>query len=86
MYYAVVAVTLRRSILDPQGSVITKSLASLNFEVTETRVGKYLELTFAATDMEQATKLVDEMCSKLLINKITEEYRLISLVCMENRE
>ena len=46
MYKVKVYVTLRESVLDPQGKAVTHSLHSLNYQqVTDVRIGKYMELT-----------------------------------------
>ncbi|MCL2548733.1 MAG: phosphoribosylformylglycinamidine synthase subunit PurS [Symbiobacteriaceae bacterium] len=84
MFLAVIAITLRKSILDPQGSMIAKSLRNLDFRVEDTRAGKHLELTFRASDENHARELLQEMCAKLLVNSVTEEYRIISLNAYED--
>lgn len=46
MFKVKVFVTLRESVLDPQGKAVTHSLHSLNYkEVADVRIGKYMELT-----------------------------------------
>lgn len=70
-----VYVTLRESILDPQGSAVKGSLTKMGYgEVEDLRIGKYLELTIAdsARDMDN---LVKEMCEKVLTNVVIEDYR-----------
>ncbi|NLT95635.1 MAG: phosphoribosylformylglycinamidine synthase subunit PurS [Clostridia bacterium] len=75
MYKAKVFVTLKPSILDPQGNAVKKGLLSLGFNnVEDVRVGKYLEVTLEAADKEQAFKDIDEMCKKLLANPVIEDY------------
>ena len=45
MYKAQIKVTLRKSILDPQGKTIEHSIQSLGYKnVKDTRIGKYVEL------------------------------------------
>ncbi len=68
-------VTLKESILDPQGSAVQGSLSKIGFaEVTDLRIGKYLEVTIADTDRDIDT-LVKEMCEKVLTNTVIENYR-----------
>jgi len=75
VYKAKVFVTLKPSILDPQGNAVKKGLLSLGFNnVEDVRVGKYLEVTLEAADKEQAFKDIDEMCKKLLANPVIEDY------------
>jgi phosphoribosylformylglycinamidine synthase len=75
MYKVKVFVTLRESVLDPQGTAVKNSLHSLSYkEVEEVRIGKFLELTIAKTDRELDV-LVKEMCERLLANTVIEDYR-----------
>lgn len=70
-----VYVTLKESILDPQGSAVQGSLQKIGYaEVADVRIGKYLELTIADTDREIDT-IVKEMCEKVLANTVIEKYR-----------
>jgi phosphoribosylformylglycinamidine synthase PurS subunit len=73
MNKAKVYVTLRESILDPQGKVVTAGLHKLGFEEVENvRIGKYIELTLS----EKSEERVKEMCDKLLANYVMEDYRI----------
>jgi phosphoribosylformylglycinamidine synthase PurS subunit len=75
MYKIKVYVTLRESVLDPQGVAVKDSLHRLSYEeVAEVRIGKYIELTLAEGDYDLDTK-VREMCEKLLANMVIEDYR-----------
>jgi phosphoribosylformylglycinamidine synthase subunit PurS len=70
-----VYVTLRESVLDPQGSAVMGSLHNMGYdEVQDVRIGKFLELQLndAERDVDTAVK---EMCEKLLTNTVIEDYR-----------
>ena len=70
-----VYVTLKESILDPQGSAVQGSLQKIGYaEVADVRIGKYLELTIADTDRD-VDSIVKEMCEKVLTNTVIEKYR-----------
>ncbi|MFF5996486.1 phosphoribosylformylglycinamidine synthase subunit PurS [Lysinibacillus sp. KU-BSD001] len=70
-----VYVTLKESILDPQGSAVKGSLEKIGYgEVADVRIGKYLEVTIADTDRDIDT-IVKEMCEKMLTNTVIENYR-----------
>lgn len=74
MYKVKVYVTLRESVLDPQGTAVKGALHSLSFtEVEDVRIGKYMELTIhdSVKDIDVAVK---EMCEKLLANVVIEDY------------
>lgn len=75
MYKVKVYVTLRESVLDPQGKAVTHSLHSLDYkEVKDVRIGKYMELTVEKSERD-INEVVTEICSKLLANVVIEDYR-----------
>ncbi|MBI3306358.1 MAG: phosphoribosylformylglycinamidine synthase subunit PurS [Candidatus Omnitrophica bacterium] len=75
MYKALINVTLKKSVSDPQGQTVLHALESLGFkEARDLRVGKYFELTLDASDKGKAEAQVRAMCDKLLINPVIEEY------------
>ena len=72
-----VVVTLKRSVLDPQGTAVTHALGSLGFsEVKDARLGKLIELSLDETDSARARARVTEMCEKLLANTVIEKYHV----------
>ncbi|WP_153127200.1 phosphoribosylformylglycinamidine synthase subunit PurS [Peribacillus tepidiphilus] len=75
MFKVKVYVTLRESVLDPQGNAVKGSLNSLSYtEVQDVRIGKYMELILEKSDRE-VEETVKEMCEKLLVNTVIEDYR-----------
>ena len=75
MFKAKVNVTLKKSVLDPQGQTVLQALHSLDFNgVKDARVGKYFELALNTSDRSKAEVELKAMCDKLLINPIIEEY------------
>lgn len=75
MYKVKVYVTLKESVLDPQGSAVKGSLHQLNYkEVNDVRIGKYMELMIDQTVSDLDTT-VKEICEKLLANTVIEDYR-----------
>ncbi|WNB91823.1 phosphoribosylformylglycinamidine synthase subunit PurS [Bacillus sp. NEB1478] len=75
MYKVKVYVTLRESVLDPQGKAVMGSLHKMGqSEVEDVRIGKYLELTMQKGDYDLDAKIA-EMCTKLLSNPVIEDYR-----------
>jgi phosphoribosylformylglycinamidine synthase len=73
-----VFVTLKRGVLDPQGSAVARSLHSLGYaEVEDVRLGKYIEVRLregASADDER--RRIEEMCRRLLANTVIEDYRI----------
>ena len=75
MYLAKIKITLRKSILDPQGKAVEHSLKSLGYdEIVDTRIGKYIELKINANSKEEANDIADKACEKLLANLVMEDY------------
>ena len=61
---------------DPQGVTVRQGLNALGFaEVSDVRVGKYIELRVGGETAEDVHLRVDEMCRKLLANQVIEDYR-----------
>ena len=74
---ATVFVTLKPSILDPQGKTITEALHTLGYgSVRDVRQGKYFELDVDAADAGQARALAATVADKLLANPVIESYRV----------
>ena len=72
-----VVVTLKRSVLDPQGQAVGRALGSLGFgEVKGVRLGKIIELDLEGESREQAEPRIRSMCEKLLANLVIEEFRI----------
>ncbi|MEL6551637.1 MAG: phosphoribosylformylglycinamidine synthase subunit PurS [Pseudomonadota bacterium] len=71
---AVVTVSLKTGVLDPQGEAIKSALGSMGFAGVEgVRQGKVIELDLAEGTTEAE---VTEMCEKLLANTVIESYRV----------
>ena len=74
---AKVYVTLKKSVLDPQGKAVQHALSTLGFsDVKDVRMGKFIELDLGNIDKAAAEPKVKTMCEKLLANTVIEEYRL----------
>jgi phosphoribosylformylglycinamidine synthase subunit PurS len=72
-----VTVTLKTSVLDPQGKAIEGSLKSLGFDgVSNVRQGKVFDLEVAGTDRAKAEADIKSMCERLLANTVIESYRV----------
>jgi len=76
MIKATVYVTIKQSVLDPQGVAVQGALHSMGFnEVESVRIGKVMELNLDTTDRVEAEKRLKVMCEKLLANTVVEDYR-----------
>ncbi len=76
MKFAVI-ITLKKDVLDPQGKVVEQTLQSMGENTLKNlRQGKYIEIELNESDENKAHKTVEDMCKKLLVNLITEEYKI----------
>ena len=75
MYKAKVYITLKDSILDPQGTAVKKALENLEYKnVEELRIGKAIYIKINESDKQKAEVQLKNMCEKLLYNPIIENY------------
>ncbi len=75
MYHARVIVTLRRSILDPQGKAVEHGIHTLGHtSVDQVRIGKYVEMNINAASQEEAERIARVAGEKLLANPIMEDF------------
>jgi phosphoribosylformylglycinamidine synthase subunit PurS len=73
-----VYVTLKRGVLDPQGSAVNRALHALGYgEVSDVRLGKFIEVTLDEKLPEEKEKeRLEEMCRRLLANTVIEDFRI----------
>ena len=72
---ALITITLKPGVLDPQGQAIHNALASLGFTgIGEVRQGKYIELELAENEEGKAREQVERACKELLANTVIENY------------
>ena len=74
-----VTVTLKKDVLDPQGKVVQDTLENIGLNLINIRQGKYFEIEINEKDQTKAEKNVNEMCKKLLVNLIIEDYKINKL-------
>jgi len=72
-----VTVKLKKDVLDPQGKVIQQTLHSMGMNTLKNlRQGKYFEIDIEEDNENEGKKKIEEMCKKLLINLIIEDYKI----------
>ena len=72
-----VTVTLKKDVLDPQGKVVENTLVNMGMgDLKNVRQGKYFQIEVDDSDQITAEKKVDEMCKKILVNLIIEDYKI----------
>ena len=72
-----VTVTLKKDVLDPQGKVIENTLINMGMsKLKNIRQGKFFQIEVEENNENVAKEKVDEMCKKLLVNLIIEDYKI----------
>jgi phosphoribosylformylglycinamidine synthase PurS subunit len=73
-----VYVSMKPSVLDPQGQTICSALNGMGYKtIAAVRQGKYFEVQLAdGTSREAGSKLLDEVAREVLSNPVIEEYRV----------
>ena len=72
-----VTVTLKKDVLDPQGKVVQNTLNNLGMNsLKNIRQGKFFEVEIDESNEDDARNKVNEMCQKLLVNLIIEDYKI----------
>lgn len=70
-------VTLKKEVLDPQGKAVSQTLKNMGYNnIINVRQGKYFDIEIEETDKEQAKKIIEEICKKLLTNIAIENYTI----------
>ena len=77
MYKATVNVTLRKSILDPQGKAAHHALQNLGMnEIDSVRIGKLIEMNIDADTEDRARQIAEDACAQLLANEVMEDFNV----------
>ena len=72
-----VTVTLKKDVLDPQGKVVQNTLVNMGMsDLKSIRQGKHFEIEVSEKNQTLAEKKVNDMCKKLLVNLIIEDYKI----------
>ena len=73
---AKIYVTLKQSVLDPQGKTVQRALEQMNYKNVESvRIGRFLEVELATSDEAAAAAPIEEMSKKLFVNPNIEQFR-----------
>ena len=72
---AIINISLKQGVLDPQGLAIQNSLSNLGFNnCKNVRTGKQIILDFDSNEEGQVIKETKKMCETLLVNTVIENY------------
>jgi len=74
-YTAHINVMPLKELLDPQGKAVNNSLHNLGLtNVNDVRIGKHISLHVDAATKDEAEKITQEACKKLLANQVMEAF------------
>ncbi|MCP5112178.1 MAG: phosphoribosylformylglycinamidine synthase subunit PurS [bacterium] len=75
---ALVYVSFKQTVLDPQGKTICSALQGMGYqEITGVRQGKYFEIELAPDlDAQQAEQRINEVATDVLANPVIEDFRV----------
>jgi phosphoribosylformylglycinamidine synthase subunit PurS len=73
-----VYVTMKATVLDPQGQTVCRTLGSLGHKsITDVRQGKYFELLIAeGASKDQVRTEMEQIAHDVLANPVIEDYRV----------
>ena len=73
-----VFVSLKKTVLDPQGQTVRSALTGLGYQsVSEVRQGKFFEIALApGVTRDQAQKDIDTLARDVLTNPVIEDYQV----------
>ena len=73
-----VFVSLKRTVLDPQGQTVRSALTGLGYQsVSDVRQGKFFDIALApGLSRDQAHQEVDTLARDVLTNPVIEEYQV----------
>jgi phosphoribosylformylglycinamidine synthase len=74
---ALVYVTLKKTVLDPQGATIARALQGMGHpEITDVRQGKFFEIELEGVSAAEARPLLEKIAEDVLSNPVIEEFRV----------
>ena len=74
---AQIFVTMKKTVLDPQGQTIQRTLSSMGHtEIASVRQGKYFEIELTGLDRAEAEASMNRVAEEVLSNPVIEEFRL----------
>ena len=76
---ATVIVTLKPTVLDPQGIAIQRSVQSMGLsEIVDVRQGKYFDVNLGdSVPADKGKEVVQKLAKEVLTNPVIEEFRIV---------
>ena len=74
---ALITITRRGDIADPQGATIARALDDLGFaDVSAVRVNRTVEVSMPGLGADQVMEAARAMCEKMLANPVMEDFEI----------
>ncbi len=74
---AIVYVSLKEGVLDPQGLTIRRALEDLGYkQIKEVRSGKFYQIKLDSQSSQKTREFVSEISNKLLANPVIETFEI----------
>lgn len=73
-FLANIEIGLKPGHSDPEGETTKQSLTELNYQVSSVTVNKVYRILLQARSVNEARKLIEEMCRRLLANPVKDNY------------
>ncbi|MEM2874464.1 MAG: phosphoribosylformylglycinamidine synthase subunit PurS [Candidatus Hadarchaeales archaeon] len=73
-FRARIEVKLKAGYLDPEGETVKGALSYLGYSVSSVGTSRVYEIRFSAASKEEARRIAEEMCRRLLSNPVKDEY------------
>jgi phosphoribosylformylglycinamidine synthase len=74
---AQIFVTMKKTVLDPQGQTIQRALNSMGHpEIVSVRQGKYFEIELTGLDRPAAEATISKLAEEVLSNPVIEQFRI----------
>jgi phosphoribosylformylglycinamidine synthase len=76
MFIIKINITLKDSVLDPQGQTVLRALHDQGKDaISDLRVGKYIEVKVNSDDPSIVERHAKELCESILVNQVIETFR-----------
>jgi len=76
MYTAQINISLKPGVLDAEGKTVAKNLELLGYPIKKVTTLKVYEVEVEAKTKEEAERILDDACRKMLANPVIQDYEI----------
>ena len=74
-FFVKINILPQEALLDPQGKTVESNTVKMGIDnISNIRIGKHISIQVESDNQNTAEATVKEICKKLLVNQITEQY------------